>query len=220
MIPGVDRSHLNSQYPLAKLVEQGIGFCWFKAKQALLPPDKMFDSSWKEAKNTSGLLRGAYFFFDPRYDGIEQCKGFFSLGINFSSIGCMGGCIDVEDLVVFGADGKIDSKLTAEANKWVADNWKLALQRLQDFLIYFKEQTGLECIIYSYNNYMKVYYHSMPFPNNPFWLSSLQPKCPVRYDTGKLPEFWQNTYNWNGTDMDGDFYTGPQEQLNTLANIK
>lgn len=219
MILGVDRSHLNSPYPLAKLVEQGVNFVWFKAKQALLLPDKVFNASWQEAKATPGLLRGAYFFFDPRYDGVEQCQGFLSLGINFSGVGCIGGCVDVEDLVVFGADGTVDNELTAEANQWVADNWQLALKRLQDFLNYFKEQTGLDCIIYSYNNYMREYYHSTAFPNNPMWLSSLQSACPARYDNGEPPLFWQWTYNWNGTDMDGNYYTNIQNSLNKLANV-
>jgi GH25 family lysozyme M1 (1,4-beta-N-acetylmuramidase) len=218
MIPGVDRSHHNSPYPMATLVAKGNKFVWLKVAQWTTGEDKTFNASWQEAKNTVGLLRGGYYFLDPRFDGIEQCKQFLSFGINFTAAGCIGGCVDVEDLVVFDANG-INKALTAQANKWVADNWQLALRRLWDFLNYFKEQTGLNCIIYSYNNYMREYYHSTPFPNNPMWLSSLQATCPPRYDTGKLPEFWQLTYNWQNSDMDGDFYTGTQEQLNTLANI-
>jgi len=52
------------------------------------------------------------------------------------------------------------------------------------------------------------------------WLSSLQKNCPVRYDTAKQPLFWQWTYNWATTDMDGDYFMGTQEELNALANIK
>jgi GH25 family lysozyme M1 (1,4-beta-N-acetylmuramidase) len=212
-IPGVDRSHLNDPYPLSKLVAKGIKWCAFKATQGITYVDPVFNQSWQEAKATPGLYRMAYHFFDPRYDGIEQCKNFLAQGINFKGVGCIGGCIDVEDLVGSSPED------TQQANQWVADNWQLALSRLQDFLNYFKEQTGLECIIYSYNNYMREYYHSAPFPNNPMWLSSLQENCPVRYDTGKLPEFWQNTYNWNDSDMDGDFFTCTQVELDALSNI-
>lgn len=217
MIQGIDRSHLNTPVKLARLIEHGVQFCWFKAYQGLSLPDNTFNANWQEAKAIPDFKRGAYFFFDPREDGTEQCKKFLSLNINFSAPGCMGGCIDVEDLVVF-ANGKIDDALTAKANQWVKDNWQLCLQRLKDFLAYFKEQTGRECIIYTYNNYMREYYHSPLFEENEMWLSSLQPTCPKRYDTGKLPAFWQNTYNWNGTDMDGNFFTGTDEQLNSLAN--
>lgn len=219
MILGTDRSHHNSKLPLSSLVTKGVKFIWFKAMQGISPGDKAFDSSWKEAINTPGLLRGTYFFFDPRYDGIEQCKGFLSLGINFKAPGCMGACVDVEDLVGYDANGKQSDTESAKLNKWVADNWNLALHRLQDFLAYFKEHTGLDCMIYSYNGYMKEYFHGTKFPNNPMWLSSLQGTCPKRYDTGNLPEFWQWTYNWNGTDMDGNYFTGTIEQLNKLANI-
>lgn len=220
MIQGVDRSHLNDPHPLAKLVEQGVKFVWFKAIQALhTSPDTAFNASWQEAKATPGLYRGAYFFFDPRYDGIAQAKNFLSLNINFSAPGCIGGCVDVEDLIVYGTDGKEDKVASAAANEWVADNWQLALSRLKDFLSYFKEQTGRACMIYSYNGYMREYYRSPQFPDNPMWISSLQPTCPNRYDTGLQPEFWQNTYNWKGTDMDGNFYTGTDGDLNHLANI-
>lgn len=218
MIPLVDRSHLNAPYPLAKLAEHGIAGCWFKVAQYITGEDKQFNASWQEAKKTSDFLRGGYYFFDPRYDGTVQAKQFLSFGINFTAPGCMGGCVDVEDLVVF-TDSKVDTVLTAAANKWVADNWQLGLQRLKDFLAYYKEQVGEDCTIYSYNGYMKEYYHSPQFSDNKMFISSLQPNCPKRYDTGNLPEYWQNTYNWNGTDMDGDFYTGTMDELRKLANI-
>ena len=213
MIPGVDRSHLNAPYPLAELAKQGNQFCFFKATQALTFIDPTFNTSWQEAKAIPDFFRGAYHFFDPRFDGTAQAKHYLSLGIDFSKPYCLRPWVDVEDLV-----GSDDAE-TAQLNRWVADNWQLALQRLNDFLDYVKEQTGFDCGIYSYNNYMREYYHSAPFPNNPFWLSSLQPACPVRYDTGELPEFWQDSYTDNGTDMDGDFFTGTQQQLNQLANI-
>lgn len=210
MIQGVDRSHHNVKVPLASLVTKGVGFIWFKATQAASYQDPTFNTAWQEAKATKGLVRGAYHFYDPRIDGIVQAKNFLSMSINFNAFGCLPPCVDVEDLT--GADA-------AEANKWVANNWQTAVTRLNDFLNHMKQETGRDCVIYSYNNYMREYLHSHPFPNNPMWLSSLQKSCPVRYDTGKLPEFWQNTYSWNKSDMDGNFFTGTEQQLNTLANI-
>jgi len=212
-IPGVDRSHLNDPIPLTQLTAKGIQFIFFKATQGITYQDPTFNTSWQEAKNTPNLKRGAYHFFDARYDGIAQAKNFLSLNINFLGVGCLPPCIDVEDIV-----GKNDAD-TQVQNQWVADNWELALQRLNDFLNYVKQQTTRDCIIYSYNNYMREYFHSSPLPNNPMWLSSLQENCPVRYDTGGLPEFWQNTYRWNNSDMDGDYFTGSQDQLNALANV-
>lgn len=213
MIPGVDRSHLNAHVPLTSLVAKGVKFIWFKATQAATYKDATFNAAWQEAKAIPDLCRGAYHFFDPRIDGILQAGNLLSLGINFSGTGCLPPCADVEDLV-----GK-DEADTAAINKWVAQNWRLGLGRLNDFLTHIKEKTDRDCIIYTYNNYPKEYYPGAHFPNNPMWLSSLQKTPPMRYDTGLMPEFWQNTYNWNGTDMDGDFFTGTQDQLNKLANI-
>lgn len=219
-IHGVDRSHLNEPVKLASLVAKGIKFIFFEAIKSNGQQDQFFNASWQEAKGIEGLYRGAYAMFDPRKDGKLQAQNFLAIGIGYSKPYSLGLWVDVEDLVVFGDDGKIDQPATNAANKWVADNWQLALQRLNDFLNYVKEQTGKHCGIYSYNNYMKEYFHGHGFPNNPMWLSSLQKTCPVRYDNGILPEFWQNNYNWNNTDMDGDFFTGTIEQLNTLANIE
>lgn len=212
-IPGVDRSHLNSHIPLNSLIAKGIKFIFFKATQGETYIDATFNQAWQEAKAIPQLARGCYHFFDPRVDGIVQAKHYLSLGVNFSSPGALPPCIDVEDLV---GTNEAD---TAAANKWVANNWQLSLQRLNGFLAYVKLQTGKDCIIYTYNNYPKEYFRGHGFPSNPMWLSSLQATCPARYDTGKPPLFWQNSYNWQGTDMDADVFTGTQEELNKLANI-
>lgn len=213
MILGVDRSHNNNPIPLTSLVKKGVKFIWFKATQADTYTDPTFDASWKEAKAIPGLARGCYHFFDPRIDGVVQAKHYLAQGVNFSAVGCLPPCVDVEDLVGHGVAD------TLQLNKWVVNNRPLVLQRLNEFLSVVKNQTGRDCIIYTYNNYPKEYFNGYKFPNNPMWLSSLQATCPVRYDTKKLPEFWQFSYNWNGSDMDGDYFTGSIEQLNKLANI-
>ena|ERR1700723_1478288 len=217
MIFGVDRSHLNEQVKLQSLFDKGIRFIFFEAIKSNGEEDQNFNESWQEAKAIPGLYRGAYAMFDPRKDGKLQAQNFLAIGIGYLKPYCLGLWVDVEDLVVFDADGSTDQQATDAANQWVADNSQLCLQRLLDFLAEIKETTGTDCGIYSYNGYMKEYYHSHPFPNNKFWLSSLQPNPPVRYDTGKLPEFHQYTYNWKNTDMDGD--QSPLSSLDPIANI-
>jgi len=220
-IIGVDRSHLNEHYQLSQLVKQGISFCFFKATQGISTPETtFFNQSWQEAKTTQGLIRGAYHFYDPRFDGIEQAKNYLSRGVNFSALGCLPPWVDVEDLVGYDESGKVSQSESDKLNKWVADNWQLALSRLNDFLAYVKAETGRDCGIYTYNTYMREYYKSHPFPNNPMWLSSLQSTCPVRYDTGHVPAFWQYIYNWNNTDMDGNKFMSDLTALKALANFK
>lgn len=212
-IKGVDRSHNNDPVALTNLVRQGVSFIFFKATQGLTYVDPAFDHSWKEAKGIPGLIRGAYHFFDGRFDGIAQAKHLLSQGIDFNAPGALPPVIDVEDLV-----GKNDTD-SAKLNKWVADNRQIVLQRLHGFLDTVKADTGRDCIIYTYNNYMREYFHGIKFSNNPLWLSSLQSNAPLRYDTGLFPEFWQYTYRWNSTDMDGNYFIGSEDKLNILANI-
>lgn len=221
MIPGIDISHINDpKIDISTLPSKGLGFAWIKATQGLSLLDPMFSTYWRNAKAIRGanFKVGAYLFFDPRFDGVAQAKFYLSQGFDFSLPGVLPPAIDVEDLVVF-QDGKINQALTHAANKWVADNWQLSLQRLTDCINYIETETGKKCVIYTYNNYPKEYFHGHRFPNNYLWISSLQATCPNRYDTGKQPEFWQNTYRYGGSDVDGDFFTGTQEQLNQLANI-
>ncbi len=219
MILGVDRSHLNSKVALATLFAQGVRILFVEAIKSTGLVDQNFNDTWQEAKGIVGLYRGAYAMFDPRKDGKIQANNLLALNIGYNKPYCLGLWVDVEDLVVYGADGKVDQAGTDAANQWVANNWQLCLQRLLDFLATIKAATGEECGIYTYNNYMREYYHSHPFANNPMWLSSLQASCPVRYDTGMLPLFWQYTYNWKHSDMDGDFSTLTQDQLNQFANV-
>lgn len=220
MVLGVDRSHHNSKVSLASLVTKGVKFIWFKATEGETYVDKTFNNSWQEAKAIPGLARGCYHFFNPQVDGVVQAKHYLSTGVNFSGTGCLPPCVDVEDLVGYDENGHIDEAETKKLNKWVADNYNIAISRLNDFLAYIKEHTGRDCIIYTYNNYPKEYFHGHGFSDNEMWISSLQKICPVRYDTKQQPLFWQNTYNWYGTQMDGNYFTGTQEQLNLLSNIK
>ena len=214
MIPGVDRSHLNSPVSLASLAAKGIKFVFFKATQGDTFIDLAFAASWKEASETEGLHQGTFHFFNPQIDGIVQAKHYTSVVGDFSGRGCLPPFVDVEDLV---GSNEAD---TVRLNKWVEDNWQVAIKRLQDFLNCVKTDTGRTCGIYSYNGYMRDTLHGVKFPDNPFWLSSIQATCPNRYDTGKLPEFWQYTYNWQNTDMDGNYFTGTQQQLDLMANIQ
>jgi len=221
MIKGIDISHNNSpSINVASLPGQGLGFVWIKATQGLTLLDSMFQKYWQAAKPLRGpnFSVGAYLFFDGRFDGVAQARFYLSQGFDFSLPGVLPPTIDVEDLVVF-QDGKINKALTDQANQWVAANWQMVVQRLTDCINYIQAQTGKKCVIYTYNNFPKEYFHGHGFPDNYLWLSSLQASCPVRYDTGKQPEFWQNTYRYQNTDLDGDFFTGTQEQLNQLANI-
>jgi|ERR1700744_121472 len=216
MIKGIDVSHNNDHINIAGLPAQGIGFVWLKASQGLTYQDPTFQQYWKDIKAVpnNAVKRGAYHFFDHRYDGVAQAKNYLSRGVDFTLPGVLPPCVDLEDLV------GINAADTANINKWVADNWQLALQRFNDFLDYVKTTTGRDCIIYTYNNYPREYFHGHGFPNNELWLSSLQATCPKRYDTGKQPLFWQYTYRLNNTDLDGDYFTGSQQELNELTNIK
>lgn len=224
MLKGIDISHLNSQINIPHLPAQGISFVFMKATQGLTMQDQAFQGYWHAIRAIPGNEKGElvklgdYHFFNPMVDGVAQAKNYLSRGVNYSLPGVLPPVVDVEDLV--GSDAADTAKL----NAWVPKNWMTSLGRLNDFLAYVKEQTGKDCIIYTYNNYFREYFHGHAFPNNRMWLASLQTakqtNCPVRYDTGKLPDFWQYTWRLNNTDLDGDYFMGTQSELDELCNIK
>lgn len=54
-----------------------IGFSFIKATEGVEDEDKRFNSNWKAAKKT-GMVRGAYHFFNPYRSGKQQAQNFIA----------------------------------------------------------------------------------------------------------------------------------------------
>ncbi|MEY2793664.1 MAG: hypothetical protein RJA76_1656 [Bacteroidota bacterium] len=82
-IHGIDLSHYNGSINWKKLPNiqlfdtVSIKFIYFKATEGRQLVDQDFKKNWEEAKNR-GFVRGAYHFFVPNRDPIEQAENFCS----------------------------------------------------------------------------------------------------------------------------------------------
>jgi len=79
-IHGIDVSQHQGgiNWPLVKGMKDGdiqLRFVFIKATEGLVLKDRNFSYNWKEA-GKQGLLRGAYHYFKPRTDAIQQARHF------------------------------------------------------------------------------------------------------------------------------------------------
>ncbi len=80
-IHGIDLSHYNGEIKWSNLSNVdlfdtvSIKFIYVKATEGRQLVDKDFQSNWKKAKQ-KGFIRGAYHFFVPNRDPIEQAENF------------------------------------------------------------------------------------------------------------------------------------------------
>ncbi|MEY4384666.1 MAG: hypothetical protein RI995_2208 [Bacteroidota bacterium] len=80
-IHGIDLSHFNGKINWNSLSKVNlfdtvsIKFIYFKATEGRQLVDKDFEQNWKQSKN-KGFIRGAYHFFVPNRDPVEQAKNF------------------------------------------------------------------------------------------------------------------------------------------------
>jgi lysozyme len=74
VVQGIDLYHGNSVIDLGKIAQNNIGFVFLKAFEK--QPDSMFQLRWKAAKELVSLIRGAYAFFHPNIDPIQQAQAF------------------------------------------------------------------------------------------------------------------------------------------------
>lgn len=81
IIHGIDLSHFNGSINWSKLSKidlfdtVSIKFIYIKATEGRKLVDPMFAKNWNEAK-TKNIIRGAYHFYVPDRDPIEQAKNF------------------------------------------------------------------------------------------------------------------------------------------------
>lgn len=75
---GIDVSHYQDRIEWTKVHKVGINFAFIKASEGNTLVDKMFTCNWTAAGNLD-VLRGAYHFFRPELDPLEQAKHFLKV---------------------------------------------------------------------------------------------------------------------------------------------
>src|SRR4051812_7873589 len=108
VVKGVDVSHYDGAIDWVKVKAASIDFAFMKATESTNFVDPEFATNWKNSR-ASGVMRGAYHFFRPAIDPIQQADYFLSV-MGPSSPGDLPPSLDLEVL-----DNLTGAQVTAAA---------------------------------------------------------------------------------------------------------
>ncbi|MET4083672.1 lysozyme [Pedobacter sp. UYP30] len=171
-VHGIDVSYYQGKINWQKVKrmkedEVSVRFAFVKATDGLLKVDPYFKRNWRETPK-AGIIRGAYHFFRPRYDGKAQAQ--FFLQVANVEKGDLPPVVDVE-----GLDGVSPLEMRAE---------------LADYLNYIEIKTKVRPIIYSGLKFYEDYLRGN-FDDYLLWVAHYhQPK--LRIDKSRW-SFWQHS---------------------------
>lgn len=121
-VPGLDVSYWQAEVDWQAVRATGARFVFIKATEGVGYTDSTFAEKWAGAK-ASGLLRGAYFFFHPNQDPLQQAERFIRTVRQREDDGELPCSIDLEV-----TDGVSNRKIIAGVKAWL-DEVELHLGR-------------------------------------------------------------------------------------------
>ena len=153
---GIDVSHHDGTIAWPTVKAGGIAFAIIKATEETTFVDPQFATNWSEAGG-SGLIRGAYHFFRPKYDPIQQAD-FFVATAGVPIAGELPLTIDLETT---------DSLPGVQ----VAEGALQFLQRVE-------QRTGRKPLIYTSASFFSSIGNPAGFDSYVLWTANWQVTCP------------------------------------------
>jgi lysozyme len=198
-VPGIDVSHYQGEISWAEVARSGIVFTYIKATQGVTGVDSQFQINWNGAQE-AGLLRGAYHFYQPDDDPVQQADHFLStvpLGQ-----GDLPPALDVEI-----STGQSAAKI---------------IQGIQTWLTRVQQATGRIPVLYTDPSFWATLSTSQ-FGAYPLWIAEYGSLSAPKLPTGWTAwTFWQHSETGtvpgiSGT-VDLDCYQGTLDQLRRFAS--
>jgi GH25 family lysozyme M1 (1,4-beta-N-acetylmuramidase) len=188
-VQGVDVSVYQGNFDFAGA---HVSFGYTRISDGLGTQDPTFGSNWANMKAT-GVLRGAYQFFEPGEDEVAQAD------LVIAKVGRLGvGDLPVMlDIEVTG--GQAPATIRAKAAHW--------LQLVE-------AGTGKRPFIYSYGSFLESNLGA-GFGAYPLWIAAYGPACPSVPTGWSHWLFWQ--YSDGGGHLDHDVFAGSAADLAALA---
>jgi lysozyme len=171
-LPGVDVSVYQGSIDWTNVKKAGIIFAYARANDGTSYTDPRFSSNWSGMKAT-GIIRGAYSFFEPSEDATAQANYFLSI-IGTLQPGDLPPVLDVEV-----TDGESAATIAAGLTNWIK-TVELA--------------TGRVPVIYTAPGFWNGLIGSTDFSAYPLWAANWGVTCPT------LPEGWANWAIWQYSD--------------------
>lgn len=201
VVRGIDVSKYQGDIDWNAVASSGIAFAFMKATEGLTFIDASFRSNWAGAA-AARVLRGAYHFFRPARDAVQQADNFIQT-VGMLGQGDLPPVLDIEVADGMGAAAILDA-----AGVW--------LSRVE-------QRLGRKPIIYTYPDFWRSQLgNSSRFASYPLWIahytSAAAPTIPGGWTTWTL---WQRTDKGHADGITGnvdlDVFNGSIADLDALA---
>lgn len=196
VVEGIDVSAHQGVIDWSRVAGSGRAFAFIKATQGTYNTQATFDGHWRGAK-AARVLRGAYHFFDPTKDGVEQARYFLA------AIDAAGG-LEPDDLPpMLDLECPSDAReadaaptcLYPGASGWVPP--EVLRERAYAWLDTVERAVGRKPVIYSYVSWFsRVTFTDARLADYPLFIASIA-MCPSVPLPWTKPTFWQ--YSFTGT---------------------
>jgi lysozyme len=201
-VHGIDISHYQPRLKwenLKSISDDGdtiqFRFVFIKATEGTWLEDELFDVHWANAKKNQ-LVRGAYHYFHPNKDVLQQAKNYFE-SVKLEA-GDLPPVIDIED-----AKGVKKKEIVAS---------------LKAFIKLLEQRYKVKPIIYSYRNFIEDYLAD-DFEGYTFWVAHYR-QANLDFDDVKW-QFWQHTDKasllMSGMRVDANVFNGSYKDLKKMT---
>lgn len=194
-INGVDVSHYDISVDFAELKTNNYLFAFMKCTEGLNFKDPMFPIYWAQAK-AAGVIRGAYHFFLPDIDPIQQAEAF---------------AVTMGPLTAEDMPPVLDLEVT---NGMSSAN---VVSRSIAFLEAIAGEVKKTPIIYSDPSFIETLGSPTQFTNYPLWIAEYGVMSPNIPKVWARWTFWQNSQSGNvsgiGSRCDTNYFNGDLEDL-------
>jgi lysozyme len=183
---GIDVSHHNNKidwHRVKNSIEDkvDISFCFIKATEGEDLKDQDFGNNWREAKKT-GLIRGAYHFYVPRANPVEQAQNFIE-SVELEE----GDFVPVIDFEILGTKRRVRNNL---------------LENVKTFINIIENHYGVKPIIYTNGHIYRAYIKGN-FDKYPLWISNYESQKLEGYNKARLM-LWQHSTTGKVDGIQGD----------------
>lgn len=190
---GIDVSHYQRHVDWHGQQTIGVKFAYVKASEALHLTDDMFVNHWYGAKN-AGLLRGAYHFFHPKRDPVQQARHFASILQNYGM-------------------GELPCAMDWEVTDGVPNS--LDIVSGVAFLKELEKIVGHTPVIYTGPYFFQALgTGTQGLDRHPLWIAHAKAHCPLVPFPWTAWTFWQMDSNGG---LDHDLFNGDLDQLKNFA---
>lgn len=198
-VEGIDVSYWQGSIDWSQVAAAGIDFAFIRVTHGLGTIDTRFDANWAGAR-ANGIIRGAYQYFEPGDDPLEQADLFLELMGELEE-GDLPPVLDVEE-----RGSLTPAQMTAAIHVW--------MDRVSS-------ATGRTPIIYAGKYFWNDHVGSADFADHPLWIAQWNVECP------DLPAAWGDWvfHQTSATgsipgisgDVDTDLFNGTYDELLAFA---